>query len=330
MSPQDPASPRVLILCGEDPDLKQEAIERMRHQDPKSRSWDWQRVSGAHTELSAVLNDAGTPGLFSLKTVRVVEDADRYFKRGASQENVALLRRFSEQRSPEACMILVTSLKPKAAEALGIGRVIPCWPLEDREGRPELTRWTLEKARSFGKTLDSAAAAALLGRTGNALSRISDALGSLALYVGSRSTITVSDVESLVGTDPQAHAFALAEATALGQGPRALKLLRQRLEAGESAPGISAILIFHWRRLSQAIAIGGSPVSAAEAVGVRYPFQAPFVQALHRLSLKDAGEALRILRDADRSLKGGAGAGRAALERAVVRLCALGARARRA
>lgn len=330
MSRPSLALPRVVLLCGEDPDLKQEAIQGLKHQAAKLGALDWETLAGSTRELPALLNEAGTPGLFSSLTVRVVQEADRYFKRGISQESVSLLRRFSEQASPPACVVLVTSLKPKAAEALGVGRVTACWPLEDREGRPELTRWTQARARALGKSLDAEACVALLSRTGNALSRISDALATLSIYVGARPSIAAADVEALVGSDPQGHAFALAEATALGEGAKSLRLLRLRLESGEAGAGICAVLAFHWRRLAQALArmeAGSPPAAAAESVGVRYPFQAPFLRALGRLSPADAALALGILRDADRRLKGGGGAGRAALERALPRLCALGARA---
>ena len=317
---------RIMILCGEDPDLKREALERLRQRVSASGSHEWLLRNASQSSLSSLLNEAGTAALFTTYTVLVVEEADRILKRRAAPDRkdsdpIALLKHFAGQTSPPCTLVLITSLHPKAVESLSFCEIVACWPLEDREGRPELTRWTLARARSgTGKTLEPDAAAALLTRTGNALSRIADALGTLALYVGDRTTIKASDVEALVGPDPQLHAFALAEAAALGDTPRALGVLRNLLDSGERAEAIQPTLVFHFRRLCQALEKRGSgipPAAAAAAVGVKPMFQAPFLNALDRLSLEQGQGALHLLMGTDRRLKRGEGQSVAALERAV-------------
>jgi DNA polymerase-3 subunit delta len=323
---------RVIILCGEDPDLKREFLERLRQKISESGSHEWLLRNASQSSLSSLLNEAGTGALFTAHTILVVEEADRILKRRTGPDRkdsdpIALLKHFAAQVSPPCTLVLVTSLHPKAVGALSFCEIVACWPLEDREGRPELTRWTLARARSRnGKTLEPDAAEILLARTGNVLSRIADALETLALYVGDRPSIKASDVEALVGPDPQIHAFALAEATALGDAPRALGILRHLLDSGERAEAIQPALAFHFRRLCQAIEKrdGGIPSSAAAAaIGVKPMFQAPFLNALDRLSLEQGQGSLRLLMEADRRLKHGEGQSVAALERAVVNLCRL-------
>ncbi len=325
---------RVIILCGEDPDLKREALERIRQKASAAGSHEWLLRNASQTSLSSLLNEAGTAALFTVYTVLVVEEADRILKRRPGPDRkdkdsdpLPLLKHFAAQTSPPCTLVLVTSLHPKAVEALSFCEIVACWPLEDREGRPELTRWTLARARNRnGKTLEPEAAAGLLARTGNSLSRIADALETLALYVGSRPAIKPADVEALVGPDPQIHAFALAEAAALGDAPRALGVLRNLVDSGERAEGIQPALVFHFRRLCQALEkrAGGMPLSAAAAaVGVKPMFQAPFLNALDRLTLEQGQDALRLLMATDRRLKQGDGQPLAALERAVVNLCGL-------
>lgn len=323
-----PLLPRILLLCGEDPDLKLENLSALRQKAKSTGEVDWV-VRDASVDLQAILNDAGTPSLFAKHTVTVVEGADRFLKRGASHKEdsapLALLKRFEAQPGLKACLVLVTSLRPKTAEALGLGRIVACWPLEDREGRPDLTRWTQARARSLDKALEPAAAAVLLARTGNSLGRIGDALATLAIYVGGRPAIAAADVEALIGEDPRVNAFGLAEAAALGDAPRALRLLRQHAEGGERPESLCAVLAYHYRRLCQALARVGSgtaPAAAAFSVGVLPMFQAPFLRALQRLSPAQGDRALNLLCEADRRMKRGGGQGFAALERAVLLLCA--------
>lgn len=325
---------RISILCGEDPDLKREALDRLRQKVSASGSHEWLLRNASQSSLSSLLNEAGTSALFTAYTVLVVEGADRILKRRTGPDRkdkdsdpIPLLKHFAAQTRPPCTLVLVTSLHPKAVEALSFCEIVACWPLADREGRPELTRWTLARARSrSGKTLEPEAAALLLARTGNALSRITDAIETLALYVGDRPAIRASDVEALVGADPQVRSFALAEAAALGDAPRALGLLRRLLDSGERAEAIQPALVFHFRRLCQALEKcgGGTPPSAAAAaVGVKPMFQEPFLNALDRLSPERGQGALRLLMETDRRLKRGEGQSVAALERAVVNLCGL-------
>ena len=320
--------PRILLICGEDTDLKRYALEDLRSRAKAAGHFEWHVRNAATTPLVELLNEAGTPALFGGLSIFVAENGDRLLKRASAKNEdsdpLRLLKRFEGLAAPPACLALVTSLKPKAAEALGVGQVVACWPLEDRDGRPDLTRWTLACARErCGKRLEADAAAALLSRTGNALGRIRDALQSLAIYTGDRPAITAADVEALVGGNPQVHAFALADAASQADAPKALGLLRRLLEGGERPEAVLYVLAFHCRRLSQALARmeqGASPSQAADDLGVRPLFKPAMLHALQRLTPRAGDRALGILRETDRRHK--SGRGKAALERAVVRLCA--------
>ena len=330
-----PTPPRLFLFCGRDEELREIALQdlRKRFQGPL----EWERLDGRQTSLVELLAHASSPMLFAASRVVVASHADRLLKRPAPRKGgddagakdnapAALLQRFERAGGAPAALVLLTSLPMREARALGAGTAISCWPLQDREGFPELTRWTADRARALGKTLGAEASAALLARTGSSPAQILTALESLALLAGTAREINAASVEALVGSSPRHEPFRLADLVCAGDSRAALAMLRGLTEAGERPEALCATLSYQLRRLAKGRALiegGVQTAQAADAVGLKFSAASSATAVWRRMGAGGLDAALAELRDAERSLKSGGGRSRSAMERAVVRLCAL-------
>ncbi len=348
MPPPAPAPPpRLLLLCGKDEELREICLKdlRLRFTGPL----EWERMDSRQTSLAQLISQAISPLLFSAHRVIVASHADRLLKRpsprkdakgpacgdAAVQDNApaALLQRFERAKGVQTTLVLLTTLPMREARALGAGTALSCWPLQDRDGFPELSRWTADRARSLGKILDAEASAALLERTGNSPGQILGALEALSLLAGSAQRISAASVEALVGSSPRHEPFRLADLICTGDSRAALAMLRGLTAAGERPEALCATLSFQFRRLMKGKCLiegGAGPDQAAGSVGLPFSAAASATAAWRRLGAGTLDAALAELRDAERSLKSGGGRGLAAMERAVVRLCVLAAQGPRA
>lgn len=269
--------------------------------------------------------------MFNEHTLGIMEHADTHLKGANQASTLGTLRHIDSNKTSPISLILLTSLPPKSLEGAGV-TVVACWPVEDREGRPDLTRWTLARARTrHAKTLAPEACQALIAATGPDLARIADLLEQLALKAGPRPAIALDDVTALAGSSPQIQAFALAEAVSNGDTGRALGMLRALEAAGDRPEAVLPAIAFHYHRLGQALRRMGEGLSAsgaAASAGVPPMFQRPFLASLERLDPERLQRSLVLLSEADVALKGAARR-HAVLERLVVRLSRLAAPAPR-
>jgi DNA polymerase-3 subunit delta len=119
--------------------------------------------------------------------------------------------------------------------------------------KQELARWIMVRAPQHDVAVEPAAAELLADLVGTNTLQIDSELEKLATYAGEEGRITPPMVEALVGAVPQTSIFALVDAIAAGDKPRALRLLEAQLEAASSGPVDFAIYLI--RMLSRQVRI---------------------------------------------------------------------------
>jgi DNA polymerase-3 subunit delta len=128
----------------------------------------------------------------------------------------------------------------------------------------QLEAWLIKRAQSLGARLDADAAEMLATFVGTDLRTLAGELEKLAVYVGEGGRIKVGDVHALVTGTQQARVFDLTDALARQDRPRALALLHELLEAGESPLGIVAITASQTRALLQVKALAEQGMRAGQ------------------------------------------------------------------
>jgi DNA polymerase-3 subunit delta len=167
---------------------------------------------------------------------------------------------------PETAVLVVAAdelLEPshplvKAASAGGTARVF--MPPKGAQ----LDAWLQQRAQSLGVRLDPDAANLLATSLGTDLRALAGELDKLAVYVGHDGRITPSDVRLLTASTQQSRVFDLTDALARQDRPRALALLHELLDAGESPLGIVAITASQTRTLLQVKSLADQGMRAGQ------------------------------------------------------------------
>jgi DNA polymerase-3 subunit delta len=168
----------------------------------------------------------------------------------------------------------------------------------DTQVSPEVARAKIrEVVAGAGKRIEPDALAGILERTGASMRGLASELGKLMLYVGSRPTVTVADVVTVLSQTREANVFDLTNALSERDGGRALAALRSLLTHREPAPRILGMLAAEVRGLILARTVIEERLGGTFDGGM--PFEAFRGRVLPALSKTPEGEdsaAARLLR----------------------------------
>ena len=135
----------------------------------------------------------------------------------------------------------------------------------------QLETWLSKRAQALGVRLTPDAARLLADAVGSDLRVLASEVDKLATYVGAQGVISPAEVKLLTPTTHQARVFDLTDALARRDRARALGLLHELLDAGESPLGIVALTAHQTRSLLQVKALaqrGLRPAQIAQTAGM--------------------------------------------------------------
>ncbi|CAN5257176.1 hypothetical protein BH18GEM1_BH18GEM1_07650 [soil metagenome] len=170
----------------------------------------------------------------------------------------------------------------------------------------DFARWLTGRAKAdFGKKLDRDAAGAL-AEIGAELGPLYAELEKAALYAGEQEQITRADVEAVCSGGRVGTVWEWCDAVGAGDAPRALSLLKELLDAGESAYRLVPLLATHFCRLGVVVGLGSSDPGRIQAAlpGRTWPAMARALAAqARRHTPESVTRALDLLTAADLMLK---------------------------
>lgn len=193
-------------------------------------------------------------------------------------------------------------------------------PLE----RAALTRWVARFVRDLGAAIEPNAVAALCAAAGSDTWRLANELEKLVAHAGDR-PITVGDVAALVDAPASPRAFAFADALAGRDRARALALLHEHLEAGDSPQVLVGMIGYALRTLHLVqrartdAEVRATPVATLAKTLALHPFVVTkTLKQAERFPQQEVGRAMQLLADTDWYMKTGRLEPAAALERFVM------------
>jgi DNA polymerase-3 subunit delta len=255
--PATEPAPRVVVLAGAEPWLREEALRavlarveaagpgapslvRIDAKQPEERDRTW-----------AALDEVRSPSLFGEAKVVAIDGAESAEVPGGKDVDPLVHLATAALAGPAtgSVLALLTSRAVKGrsavdADALAAAGavVVDCRALYDAPGpwesgaapwENELARWVARRMRALhGKALDLPDAHAAVQRVGADLAALDAALRTLALSLGARPKATAKDVEDVLGMTREEPSWRIADAVLDGDAARAVDLATAAFDRG--------------------------------------------------------------------------------------------------
>jgi DNA polymerase III delta subunit len=188
----------------------------------------------------------------------------------------------------------------------------------------EIPPWIKQQVKHYGKTVTPQAVQLLSDSIGNDLVAMDNELRKLAIYVGERSAIELSDVEAVVGEFRTRTVFEFCDAVGTGDAAASMALLTRLLEAGVSPFHIMGALRWHLCRLTavRAMSQKKKPLGAmARELHIWRGHLEKCLQQSRRFDERKLSQAFEYLYRTELGLKTGAMKPQMAMALLVCRIC---------
>ena len=297
----------LYLFYGEESLLIDEAVNRVVDvavAEP-DRPFNFEIISAAEIPVPAIVARASAYPMMAPRRVVVVRDVDRLPEAGLD-----LLSHYTEQPSPETCLILVgekADMRRKAFAAVRKQGMAIEFP-EMREY--QIPEWITRRVEKKGGKIDPGAARLMASYLSSSLREIDSEIEKLFLYLGDRKSATEEDVAAVVGVSREYNVFELQKAIGERNVPRAVEILERMLEANEPIPLIVTNLNSYFTklwRLSYLTSSRERPPQDQLAGMLRISpyFMKEYLGAIQRYSIAEIGGMFDALANADLSYKRG-------------------------
>lgn len=289
----------LYVVYGEEDFLKRQVLQAIRRtvvaEEADADDQAFSTYPGDRADFAEVLDELATVPFFSSRRLIVVENADPF----VTKHRPLLEKKLADLPAANTLVLEVKSwpANTRLAKMVDPARSISC------KGPPpyKLPQWCTEWAAArYVKKLPGNAAALLVDLVGVEMGLLDQEIAKLAVYVGTKETISVEDVDRLVGRNRAESTWKIFDALGSGQAEQALTLLDRLLDQGEEPMRMLGAFAFQLRKLAMAgrLALQGRPMTAAlEQAGV-----APFGLKSAELQLKHLGRR-RVVRLFDELLQ---------------------------
>jgi DNA polymerase-3 subunit delta len=313
----------VCIVFGDEPFLKQQALQRLRCAVLEDEDAPFTAFEGTTSQWRDVFDELATVALFGGdKRLALVTSADAFVSNYRSR-----LESYFEK--PKTCGVLILDVATwqsntrlyKQADRSGLQ--IDCRAPQKAVGRRKvldegrLSKWLVTWSRSHHQArLQPMAAQLLLELVGPQFGLLDQELAKLALFAGLDGEVTPEMVRDVVGGWRTQTIWELLDAACDGKSDDALRQLDRLLHSGENALGLFGRISWSLRRFAAATRNYENAQREGRRIGLRQALeQAGFrpwpkgaieraEQQLKQLGRQRAGRLYRWLLEADLALKG--------------------------
>ena len=284
----------VYLLLGDDEERKTRGVEKLR-KDRAVETYD-----AAETGPETIVSACNSYSLFGDGPFVLVRNLDAW---NASQK--AKIVDYLENPSPEADLLMLGE-KLGAREKLlaAVKKTGEVHDFKQPTGRA-LAKWAIGHAKKQGLELPEVVAGELVTRCSDDKVRVMGEIEKLALYA--EGIATLEDVEALVPPDLQSNIFRFVDALSAGERGKALELLEALLSTNEPPLRILYMIRRQFRLLARARSLFEGDASRSEVASTLKvpPFVAKKLEEQSSMSEEGLENALALVLDLERGLKGG-------------------------
>jgi DNA polymerase III subunit delta len=189
------------------------------------RSFNFDLFYGGEAESHKILTVASAYPMMGERRLVVVREFDKLSKPDLITEYI---------RNPlESTVLVLVSESPDYRKnpyrMIDAGNTLNCSPLYENQ----LPQWITQRIRKLKKNITAEAASMLAGYVGNSLYQLANEIDKLDIFTMDRTSISVDDVNHVVGVSKTFNIFELQKAIGLKDPKTALYILDRMLERGE-------------------------------------------------------------------------------------------------
>ncbi len=316
------ATHSVCVIVGEDPFLVAKECEKRLDAllTEEQRMTGLSEPKAADAQIAEVLDELRTVPFLAPRRVVLIKDAKVFLENYAKQ-----LESYLDAPSPCGVLMMTTATfdgRTRFAKKLRqMDGVVEIVPIKANELPTYVTRYAQTE---YGITLDSRCSRLLVELTGDDPGRLCREMDKLALFVSPKKTVTVKDIEQLVGNNRMFGAFDVINSIMTSNAAQALARLTNMFESDRDTQyTVVGAFAYQFRKLFTGRALmakGMNAQQAAEKAGAFWNQKEAFVAQLQRLSLGQLAEILGELGQIDYAIKNGRTTAPVAMERLVVGL----------
>lgn len=308
------------VICGEDPYIVSIECQRFLDLllDKNQREMALYEPPAEEAKISDILEELWTLPFLASKRVVVIKNAESFIK-----SNLEALEDYIDNPSPSGVLILTvaswdkrTRLHKKLQKMNAVVEI-------PRLYANQLPAFISNYARqTYGIRLDTQCSRWLVELTGDDTGCLCREMDKLAAYVTPAKTVSMQDIEALIGRNRLFDAFDVIDAVSKGRTEDAVGRLRRMFAADRDTEyTVVGAFGYHFRRLfkfKSLIARGTPPQQAAASLQIRRPDD--FLAQAGRLSLSQLGWILAELGRIDYEMKTGQTTASSAMERLIVKI----------
>ena len=314
----------VYVIAGKEPSMLDLEAENLLGQllKPEERLTSLLSTSGSRAVITDILDELRILPFLAQKRVVIVKDADKFVS-----DNRSLLEDYFDNPCITGVLVLTVSTWPastKLAKKLSPeGKLInvtspKAWQLPAR-----LVGYA---ADAHKKKIGKDAAELVVELTGDNLARLYGEIDKLAIYVGSKDSISICDVESLIGHNRFFSAFEVIDCCLTGQVEKAVGRLRDMFAKDREAEyTVIGAFAYHIRRMFNAKVMlekGQRTDAIAQQINIR-SHKEQFFSQVRSLSLHRIGSLIEKLANIDYAVKTGRAKVQEEMEDLVLRLASV-------
>lgn len=233
----------LYLFYGEEDFLVKQLIESLQNAvlQPGDEDFNLDVLYGSEADGAAIVNIAMSFPMMAERRLVLVKDFHQLDDKG-----LQLLVKYAEKPSPTTCLCLTSS--KLAANKSGIKKLkqlaksIETKRLYDNQ----IPAWIKTHVKERGYSISEEAASLLQINVGNSLRRLSSEIDKIELLKKEDKSISVTDVEAIVGATKEFNVFEFCDSVADGDMSKSLRILQRLLELGESPIGILVMLTRHF------------------------------------------------------------------------------------
>lgn len=315
-------TPGVCVVFGEDPFLvakeAEKRLDALLNEDERMTGLSEPKAGEAL--IADVLDELRTVPFLAPRRVVLIKDADPFLKTYGQQ-----LETYLESPSPTGTLLMTTTSFDKRTRFYKILNKIDGAIEVGKIRSNDLPQYIAQYAKSeHDITLDQRSLRLLIELTGDDPGRLCREMDKLALYVSPEKTVTLQDIEQLIGRNRMFNAFEVIDGITGNNPGQALTRL-QNMFASDRDTQYTVVGAFgyHFRKLFNArvmMARGMSARQATEKAGVFWNKKEAFAAQLSRLTLEQLAWVLGELGRIDHGIKTGRATAPVAMERLMVEL----------